>query len=66
MTGVYRYTLDKINPIVDKAIMSGIPMIALFPYADKKNKNFLGTEALNEENLVCRAIQLIKKDIKMK
>ena len=64
MTGVYRYTLDKINPIVDKAIMSGIPMIALFPYTDKKNKNFLGTEALNEENLVCRAIQLIKKRYK--
>ena len=39
-------------------------MIALFPYTDKKKKNTLGTEALNEDNLVCRAIQLIKKKFK--
>ena len=39
-------------------------MIALFPYTDKKKKNFLGTEALNENNLVCRALQLIKKNLK--
>ena len=61
MPGVYRYTLDKINTIVDKAIKIGLPMIALFPYTDKKKKNILGTEALNEDNLVCKAIQLIKK-----
>ena len=39
-------------------------MIALFPYTDKKKKNPSGTEALNEDNLVCRAIQLIKKKYK--
>ena len=32
----------------------------------KKKKNNTGTEALNENNLVCRAIQLIKKNIKMR
>ena len=31
-------------------------MIALFPCTDKKRKNALGTEALNENNLVCRAL----------
>ena len=30
----------------------------------KKRKNYLGTEALNEDNLVCKAIQLIKKKYK--
>ena len=64
MPGVYRYTLDKINTIIDKAIKIGLPMIALFPYTDKKKKNILGTEALNEDNLVCKAIQLIKKKYK--
>ncbi len=64
MPGVYRYTLDKINTIVDKAIKIGLPMIALFPYTDKKKKNIMGTEALNEDNLVCKAIQLIKKKYK--
>ena len=39
MPGVYRYTLDKINFVVDKAIKKGIPMIALFPHKKKKKKN---------------------------
>ena len=64
MPGVYRYSLDKINPIIEKAIKQGLPMIALFPYTDKKNRNLLGTEALNEDNLVCKAIRLIKKKFK--
>ena len=41
MPGVYRYTIDKLNNIVDKAIKKGIPMIALFPYTEKiKKKRF--------------------------
>ena len=61
MPGVDRYTLDRISMIIDKAIKKGLPMIALFPYTEKKKKNALGTEALNEDNLVCKALQLIKK-----
>ena len=64
MPGVYRYSLDKINFVIDKAIKSGLPMIALFPYTSKNKKNSLGTEALNENNLVCKALQLIKKRYK--
>ena len=64
MPGVNRYSLDKINHVVDKAIKIGLPMIALFPYTAKKKKNFLGSEALNEDNLVCKALQLIKKRYK--
>ena len=64
MPGVYRYSLDKLNFVVDKAIKKGLPMIALFPYTDKKKKNEFGTEALNEENLVCKALQLIKSKYK--
>ena len=64
MPGVYRYSLDKLNFVVDKAIKKGLPMIALFPYTDKKKKNEFGTEALNEENLVCKALQLIKNKYK--
>ena len=64
MPDVYRYTLDKLSPLVDKAIKNKLPMIALFPNIEKKKKDFKGTEALNENNLVCRAIQLIKKKYK--
>jgi|TARA_B100001093_G_scaffold424269_1_gene417403 porphobilinogen synthase len=64
MPGVYRYTLDKLGLIVDKAIKLKLPMIALFPYTEKKKKDFLGLEALNKDNLVCKALQLIKKKYK--
>ncbi len=64
MPDVYRYTINNLSRIVDKAIKNGLPMIALFPYTEKNKKNNLGTEALNEDNLVCRAIQFIKKRYK--
>jgi len=64
MPEVYRYTLDRLSFVVDKALRNGIPMIALFPYTKKNKKNLLGSEALNEDNLVCKAIQLIKKKYK--
>jgi len=61
MPDVFRYTLDKLSFVIDKAIRNKLPMVALFPYTEKKKKNALGTEALNEDNLVCKAIQKIKK-----
>jgi porphobilinogen synthase len=64
MPEVYRYTIDRLCFIVDKAIKNKIPMVALFPYTQKTKKNKLGTEALNEDNLVCKAIQFIKKRYK--
>ena len=64
MPGVYRYTIDKLGKVVSDAIKSGIPMIALFPSTSLKKKNDLGAEALNEDNLVCQAIQFIKKRFK--
>ena len=61
MPDVYRYTVDKLSLVIDKALQKGLPMVALFPYTQKSKKNLLGSEALNEDNLVCQAIQLIKK-----
>ena len=39
-------------------------MIALFPHTKKNKKNVLGTESLNEDNLVCKALQIIKRKYK--
>ena len=64
MPDVYRYTIDKLGTIVDRAIKNKIPMVALFPYTNKTKKNDIGTEALNEDNLVCKAIRYIKKRYK--
>ena len=62
MPGVYRYSIDKINKLVERAIIKKIPMIALFPYTpvNKKDKN--GTEALNKNNLICKTLREIKKN----
>ena len=64
MPGIFRYSVDKIGMILDKAIKIKIPVVALFPYTEKKLKNSLGSEALNEDNLVCKAIRQIKKKYK--
>jgi len=64
MPEVYRYTVDKLGVIVDRAVKNKIPMVALFPYTKRSMKNKIGTEALNEDNLVCKAIQHIKKRYK--
>ena len=61
MPGIYRYSLDKVEKLVDRAINKKIPMIALFPNTPISKKNFKGTEALNKNNLICKALRLIKK-----
>ena len=64
MPGVYRYSVDKLSLIIDRAVKNKLPMVALFPYTDNRKKNSLGTEALNEDNLVCRALRYVKKRYK--
>ncbi len=64
MPGVYRYTINRLSQIVDRAIKKKIPMVALFPKIQNSHKDELGTESLNEKNLVCRAIKEIKKRYK--
>jgi porphobilinogen synthase len=64
MPEVYRYTVDRLGQIVNKAIKNKIPMLALFPKTKNVKKNYIGTEALNEDNLICKAIIEIKKRYK--
>jgi len=61
MPGVYRYTVDKLHIVMNKAKKYKIPMVALFPNTPKKKKNNYGSEALNPNNLVCKSLRLIKK-----
>ena len=64
MPGIFRYSIDKLSKIIDRAILLKLPMVALFPYTNNKVKNKYGSEALNEDNLVCKAIRYIKKRYK--
>ena len=66
MPNVNRYSINKLGVILDRAIKNKIPMVALFPYTSTKLKDSLGSEALNENNLVCRAIRYIKDRYKDK
>jgi len=66
MPDVYRYSVDRLSEIIDKALLKKIPMVAIFPYTNQKYKDNFGTEALNEDNLVCRSILYIKKKYKDK
>ena len=64
MKGVYRYSVDNLSGIIDRAIKNKIPMIAIFPETNKKLKDLKGSEALNENNLLCKAIRNVKKKYK--
>ena len=64
MPDVYRYSINRLSQVVDRAIKKGIPAVALFPNTNKNLKNQIGSESLNENNLVCRAIIEIKKKYK--
>ena len=45
MPGIYRYSLDKIEKIVEKAINYKIPMVALFPNTPSSKKNIDGNQS---------------------
>ena len=64
MPDVYRYTINRLSQIIDKALNSRIPMVALFPKIKSSQKNVDGDEALSDKNLVCKALVEIKKRYK--
>nr|WP_321527150.1 porphobilinogen synthase [uncultured Cohaesibacter sp.] len=63
MPGVNRLTVDNAVRAAEKAAKLGIPVIALFPYTDPALRDDDGNEALNENNLICRALRAIKKEV---
>ena len=60
LPGVFRYSIDLLCDEVTKAAKLGIPAIALFPVTDPQLKTPDGKEALNDQNLICRAVRAIK------
>ena len=64
MPGVYKYSIDKLGMIINNVIKYKIPMVALFPSTPNGKKDKFGKEALNENNLVCKATRFIKKRFK--
>lgn len=63
MPGVDRLSVDQVVREAARAAALNIPCIALFPYTDPQLRDEMGSEALNPDNLVCRAIRAIKKEV---
>ena len=61
LPGVSRQSIDLTLETIKQAQDLGIPAIALFPCTPADKKDDQGTEATNPDNLICRAIQAIKK-----
>src|SRR5579872_5754367 len=63
MPDVERLSVDEAVRAAERAAKLTIPCIALFPYTDPGLRDDAGSEALNNDNLVCRAIRAIKKEV---
>jgi len=61
MPGVERLSVDEAVREAERAMALRIPCVALFPYTDPKLRDDGGSEALNPDNLVCRAVRAIKQ-----
>src|SRR5204862_1137726 len=63
MPGLERLSVDQAVREAERAAKLTIPCIDLFPYTDPALRDDDGSEALNRDNLVCRAIRAIKKAV---
>jgi porphobilinogen synthase len=60
MPGVERLSIDLLVETVGEAIALGIPAVALFPATDPELKTDECEEAVNADNLICRAVRAVK------
>jgi len=60
LPGVSRWSVDKLPGRVRLAAELGIPCVALFPNTPNDLRTEDAREALNSDNLICRAIKAIK------
>lgn len=60
LPGVSRWSVDLIVDRARDAVAAGIPCLALFPYTQPDRRSEDGAEALNPDNLMCRAVAAIK------
>jgi porphobilinogen synthase len=63
MPGVTRFSIDLAVRKAEEAAKLGIPLIALFPNTDPALRTEDGREAVNADNLICRAVRAIKKAV---
>mgnify|MGYP006225585943 FL=1 len=62
LPGINRYGLNALDSELERTQNNKINAVAVFPVIDPKKKDDKGTESLNEDNLVCKAIKQIKNN----
>lgn len=62
MPGVERQSLDLLLKTAERAVRLGIPALALFPVVDTSLKSLDAAEAFNENGLVPRVVQALKRE----
>jgi porphobilinogen synthase len=60
LPGVSRWSIDRLGAKAKEAAKVGIPCIALFPNTPENLRTERAEEALNKDNLICRAVRAIK------
>lgn len=63
MPGVFRLNIADLVKECRALSKLGIPAVALFPKLDSKLKDAVGTQALDEDTLVLRAVRAVKKAV---
>jgi porphobilinogen synthase len=63
LRGVSRWTVDRIAARAREAAGLGIPCIALFPNTPQQLRTEDAAEALNRDNLLCRAVREVKNAV---
>jgi porphobilinogen synthase len=61
MPGQVRVTVDRLAAHVEEAVTLGVPALAIFPVTPPEAKDAEGQEALNPNNLICRAARELKR-----
>jgi len=60
LSGVWRWSVDGIVERAREARELGIPCVALFPNTPRELRTEDAAEALNPDNLICRAVRAVK------
>ena len=60
LPGIQRHSISALVDLAGEAKELGIPVLAVFPATDPALKDAAGSESVNPENLVCRAVRAVK------
>ena len=62
LPGIYRLSIDLLLKEIEHAVELGIPAVALFPVIPKEMKDQRGSESVNPNGILQKAIRAVKKE----